>query len=46
MWDEARVITNTELLVPGGLAAPVLEGARLDKVERLAGDEIRYYRHE
>lgn len=25
-WDEARVITNNELELPGGLAAPVLSG--------------------
>jgi diaminohydroxyphosphoribosylaminopyrimidine deaminase/5-amino-6-(5-phosphoribosylamino)uracil reductase len=45
-WDEARVITNDELMIPGGLPAPELKDARLERVETLAGDMVRYYRHE
>jgi diaminohydroxyphosphoribosylaminopyrimidine deaminase/5-amino-6-(5-phosphoribosylamino)uracil reductase len=45
-WDEARVITNNELMIPGGLPAPELKDARLERVETLAGDMVRYYRHE
>jgi diaminohydroxyphosphoribosylaminopyrimidine deaminase/5-amino-6-(5-phosphoribosylamino)uracil reductase len=45
-WDEARVITNNELMIPGGLPAPELKDARLERVATLAGDMVRYYRHE
>jgi diaminohydroxyphosphoribosylaminopyrimidine deaminase / 5-amino-6-(5-phosphoribosylamino)uracil reductase len=45
-WDEARVITNNELMIPRGLPAPELKDARLERVETLAGDVVRYYRHE
>ena len=42
-WDEARVITSNELEIPGGLAAPVLKKTRLQSVETLSSDTIRYY---
>ncbi len=43
-WDEARVITNNELLIPGGLPAPELKDARLVESEPLLSDMVRYYR--
>jgi diaminohydroxyphosphoribosylaminopyrimidine deaminase/5-amino-6-(5-phosphoribosylamino)uracil reductase len=43
-WDEARVITNNELLIPGGLPAPELKDARLIESEPLLSDTVRYYR--
>jgi diaminohydroxyphosphoribosylaminopyrimidine deaminase/5-amino-6-(5-phosphoribosylamino)uracil reductase len=43
-WDEARVITNNDLLIPGGLPAPELKDARLVESETLLGDTVRYYR--
>lgn len=42
-WDEARVITNNELELPGGLPAPVLSGAKGGE-EFLFSDTIRYYK--
>src|ERR1700744_3610022 len=51
-WDEARVITNTELELPGGLAAPVLNMPQPSQplasgqpmtYEPLLSDSIRYY---
>jgi diaminohydroxyphosphoribosylaminopyrimidine deaminase/5-amino-6-(5-phosphoribosylamino)uracil reductase len=42
-WDEARVITNEEMMAPGGLLAPVLEEARISKREKLFSDNIGYY---
>lgn len=42
-WDEARVITNEELMIPGGLPAPELRDARLVSRENLLTDSIRYY---
>jgi diaminohydroxyphosphoribosylaminopyrimidine deaminase/5-amino-6-(5-phosphoribosylamino)uracil reductase len=42
-WDEARIITNNELEIPDGLAAPVLKNARTSSVETLLSDTIRYY---
>jgi diaminohydroxyphosphoribosylaminopyrimidine deaminase / 5-amino-6-(5-phosphoribosylamino)uracil reductase len=50
-WDEARVITNNDLTIPGGLPAPELKDARFAGVEtrfvgaeNLLNDTIRYYR--
>lgn len=42
-WDEARVITNNKLEIPGGLAAPVLKNASAPYMETLLSDTIRYY---
>jgi diaminohydroxyphosphoribosylaminopyrimidine deaminase/5-amino-6-(5-phosphoribosylamino)uracil reductase len=44
-WDEARVITNNELEIPDGLAAPILKNTQGPTVETLLSDTIRtYYR--
>ena len=43
-WDEARVITNNDLELPGGLAAPVLIDGKLNGRETLGSDSIRYYK--
>lgn len=42
-WDEARIITNEEMMVPGGISAPVLEEARIREREKLFSDNICYY---
>jgi len=44
-WDEARVITNTELLSAEGIAAPVLVNATLASEERVGTDTIQYFKH-
>ncbi len=44
-WDEARIITNTELEIPGGLDAPFLGKAAEISVERILSDTIHYYKH-
>ena len=50
-WDEARVITNNELELPGGLAAPVLRDFDGRDVslpishEFLFSDTIRYFKN-
>jgi len=43
-WDEARVITNNELELPGGLPAPVLGNIKPISHESLFSDTIRYYK--
>jgi len=43
-WDEARVITNNELELPGGLPAPLLSGVK-GREEFLFSDTIRYYKN-
>ena len=43
-WDEARVITNNDLEIPGGLAAPVLRDGKLSGRETLGSDSIRHYK--
>jgi diaminohydroxyphosphoribosylaminopyrimidine deaminase/5-amino-6-(5-phosphoribosylamino)uracil reductase len=42
-WDAARVITNTEMEISGGLASPVLKNAVLRSRETIFSDTIRYY---
>ncbi|MHA4810576.1 bifunctional diaminohydroxyphosphoribosylaminopyrimidine deaminase/5-amino-6-(5-phosphoribosylamino)uracil reductase RibD [Flavitalea flava] len=42
-WDEARIITNEELLIPDGLASPELRDSRFIHRERLYADSIFYY---
>jgi len=44
MWDEARVITNQELVVGEGLPAPVLKDQQLSASEFLGSDIINYYK--
>lgn len=45
-WDEARVITNKELLIHDGIPAPVLKNARLLNTQKLLTDEICYYKQQ
>jgi diaminohydroxyphosphoribosylaminopyrimidine deaminase/5-amino-6-(5-phosphoribosylamino)uracil reductase len=42
-WDEARIITNETLQIPGGLPSPVLQGGRLVSQEKLFSDVISHY---
>lgn len=43
IWDEARVITNEQLIIGSGLPAPVLKKYQITKTEHLDSDVIRYY---
>lgn len=42
-WDEANIITNENLYLNAGLAAPHLNNATLINSEHLFGDRIEYY---
>jgi diaminohydroxyphosphoribosylaminopyrimidine deaminase/5-amino-6-(5-phosphoribosylamino)uracil reductase len=42
-WDEARVITNKELIVGNGLPAPVLINHQLLNTQNIASDTVRFY---
>ncbi|QEC54511.1 bifunctional diaminohydroxyphosphoribosylaminopyrimidine deaminase/5-amino-6-(5-phosphoribosylamino)uracil reductase RibD [Flavisolibacter ginsenosidimutans] len=44
-WDEARIITNEQLLIDKGLPAPMLSNERLTSSERIMNDTLRYYRN-
>lgn len=44
MWDEARVITNDELIVDNGLAAPVLHNAIEYHKQKIMNDTIKFYK--
>ncbi|MBS1602140.1 MAG: bifunctional diaminohydroxyphosphoribosylaminopyrimidine deaminase/5-amino-6-(5-phosphoribosylamino)uracil reductase RibD [Bacteroidetes bacterium] len=44
-WDEARVITNTKLELPGGLSAPALDTIQPISREDLFADTIVYYKN-
>lgn len=43
-WDEARVITNTELEIPAGINAPLLSNAERTSTEMILNDAIHYYK--
>jgi diaminohydroxyphosphoribosylaminopyrimidine deaminase / 5-amino-6-(5-phosphoribosylamino)uracil reductase len=45
LWDEARVITNEELVAGTGLPAPVLSNATLAASEKIFSDVIRTYKN-
>ena len=42
-WDEARIITNNELVIENGIAAPELKNNKLIFTEQLSGDMLRFY---
>ena len=43
-WDEARVITNEQLIIGEGINAPELKNQRLFKTENYHSDNINYYK--
>lgn len=43
MWDEIRIITNNELVVPQGLPAPRMQSGRLLHQESLFSDTLQYF---
>jgi len=43
LWDEARVVSNDHLLLPGGLPAPQMPHAQLVRMEKWGTDTIKYY---
>jgi diaminohydroxyphosphoribosylaminopyrimidine deaminase/5-amino-6-(5-phosphoribosylamino)uracil reductase len=45
MWDEARIITNTQLFLAEGLPAPVFKHGHLGKEASIDDDLIQYYYH-
>ncbi|SJZ47136.1 bifunctional diaminohydroxyphosphoribosylaminopyrimidine deaminase/5-amino-6-(5-phosphoribosylamino)uracil reductase RibD [Sediminibacterium ginsengisoli] len=44
IWDEARIITNEQLVIGKGLKAPQLTDAWLESEEKSLSDRIRCYR--
>ncbi|NCI47137.1 bifunctional diaminohydroxyphosphoribosylaminopyrimidine deaminase/5-amino-6-(5-phosphoribosylamino)uracil reductase RibD [Sediminibacterium sp. WSJ-3] len=44
LWDEARVITNTQLTTGAGLSSPVLREAIAVREEMIETDSIHYYK--
>ncbi len=43
-WDEARVITNTEMIIENGIAAPEMKNFVLQKQEKYFSDKVNYYK--
>ena len=44
-WDEARIISNEELVLGSGLPAPVLKNCILERSEKIFSDTIRTYKN-
>lgn len=42
LWDEARIITNTDLNIKSGLDAPVLNGGRIVDSLSLMNDKLEF----
>ena len=45
-WDEARVITNSNLIIGEGLDAPVLKNSSLILQQEIKNDNIEYRKHD
>jgi diaminohydroxyphosphoribosylaminopyrimidine deaminase / 5-amino-6-(5-phosphoribosylamino)uracil reductase len=45
VWDEARVITNEQLIIGMGLPAAILRDHSLDRTEQIFSDTIKYYKN-
>jgi diaminohydroxyphosphoribosylaminopyrimidine deaminase / 5-amino-6-(5-phosphoribosylamino)uracil reductase len=45
LWDEARIITNTKLVIEHGLPAPILSQHLFTNQQILGSDSIAYYRN-
>lgn len=43
LWDEARVITNEELIIENGISSPEMKNFILAKQERYLNDVINYF---
>lgn len=44
LWDEARVITNTEMVIGNGIASPVLKSEVLLREEKSANDIVSFFK--
>ncbi|MEO8582212.1 MAG: bifunctional diaminohydroxyphosphoribosylaminopyrimidine deaminase/5-amino-6-(5-phosphoribosylamino)uracil reductase RibD [Flavitalea sp.] len=43
LWDEARIITNQEIISEVGITAPVLSQSRIVYYEELDGEEVTFF---
>lgn len=43
LWDEARIITNNELIIDNGIQSPVLKNNKLITTEHLLSDSLQVY---
>ena len=42
-WDEARVITNEQLIIESGINAPELKESNLVSINKATGDQVAFY---
>ncbi len=45
LWDEARIITNEQMVIENGIAAPQMKEFHLTRQEKYFSDRIDYYYH-
>lgn len=45
LWDEARVITNSDLMIEEGLDAPILKNDQLTETRKIESDIIQFSKH-
>ena len=43
LWDEARVITNEEMVIENGISSPEMKNFKLRKTEKNFSDRIHYF---
>ena len=46
LWNEARVITNTELVIENGIQAPGMKNFKLQKQEKYFSDIVNFYKND
>ena len=44
-WDEARIITNEQLIIESGINAPELKESNLVSINKATGDQVAFYQH-
>lgn len=42
-WDEARIITNEQLIIESGINAPELKESNLVSINKATGDQVAFY---
>lgn len=45
LWDEARIITNQELIIENGIASPIFSSSNIFTTEKILSDKIEFYKN-
>lgn len=45
LWDEARIITNEEMIIENGISGPEMKNFKLTRQKKCFNDSIKYYQN-